>query len=115
MRFLSQGQGPDLLPHCVLRSPEGLGLRPTKWHLAALSTLPPGSLVSLGWGWARSGGGWLLAQLGRAVPASVLERIGILEMVASSSSLGTQASNRGVERMRLWGQTWGLIAILPLI
>lgn len=46
--------------------------------------------MSLGLGQARSGGGWLLAQLGRAVPASVLERKGILEMVGSSSSLGTR-------------------------
>ena len=36
-------------------------------------------------------GGWLFARIGRAVPASVLERKGIPEMFASSSSLGTQA------------------------
>lgn len=56
---------------------------------------PPGawlprlhSLLDLGGG---VGGGWLFAQIGRAVPASVLERKGIAEMFASSSSLGTQA------------------------
>lgn len=65
-----------------------MGLRPTKWQPAALSVLlPPGSLVPLGR--ARPGGGrWLLTQLRRAVPASVLERKGILEMTATSSSLG---------------------------
>lgn len=67
-----------------------MGLRPTKWHPDALSVLlSPGSLVPLGWGQARGGGRWLLAQLIRAVPASVLERKGILEMTAASSSLGT--------------------------
>lgn len=33
-----------------------MGLRPTKWHPAALSILPPGSVVPLGWGQARVGG-----------------------------------------------------------
>lgn len=49
------------------------------------------------WDQARSWGGWLLAQFVGAIPASVLGRKGILEMVASSSSLGTQASRRRVE------------------
>lgn len=30
-----------------------MGLRPTKWHPAALCILPPGSVVPLGWGQAR--------------------------------------------------------------
>ena len=59
--------------------------------------LKPGLLLS-GWGgdgpWggARPGsGGWLLAWIGRAVSASILERKGIPEMAVSASPLGTQA------------------------
>lgn len=42
-------------PSLCSEESQGLGLRPTKWHLAALSILPPGSVVS-GCG-ARSGVG----------------------------------------------------------
>lgn len=58
-----------------------MGLRPKKWHAAALSILlPPGSVVSLGWGQARvwgweGGRGGSLPSLGElSLPLSWRER-----------------------------------------
>lgn len=61
-------------------------------------------------------GGWLLAQLRRAVPAPVLERKGTLEMTASSSlgDTGDTGIPGGKWRIRLWGQTQALKAVLAL-
>lgn len=62
----------------------GCPLYTTPSRIRGVFGVGPGQSVGVG-----EREGWLLAQLRRAVPAPVLERKGILEMIASSLILGT--------------------------
>lgn len=96
----------------LLSSEEPPGAGPGANKVASGSTVYTPSRICgvFGVGPDQEWGEWLLAQLERAVPASVLERKGILEMAA----LGTQAPSRKGERMRFWCQAQALIAVLSL-
>lgn len=93
-----------------------MGLRPTKWHLAALSILPPGSVVPLGWGRAREWG------LGGLAPCPAWESCPCLCpgekahptegcLLLFSWDIGIPV---GEWRMWLWGQTQAPNAVLSL-
>ena len=97
-------------PQRVLRSPQGLGQKPVKWHPAALSILPPRSVVPLGWGQARE-----RRRPGRepSLPLSWRE-IASQRWLSPPLLLGHRHFSRRVERKWLWGPTRAPTAGLPL-